>query len=84
MALFSEDLKRLQDLEEQYRQQVADYQTEVAAYRTLLEHKPEDPDLPKRYKEVEEKNQVVQQTYAELDRLRRTLSPRSGSPSSLA
>lgn len=84
MALFSQDLKRLQDLEQQYRQELAEYQAEATAYRTLLEHKPNDPELPKRYEELEVKNRKVQETYRELERLRRALSPGSGASSGLA
>jgi septation ring formation regulator EzrA len=84
VALFSEDLKRLQDLEVQYRKELAEYQAEAAEYRTLLEHKPDDPDLPKRYEQLEAKNKQVQETYAKLERLRRMLSPGSGASSGLA
>ena len=84
VALFSQDLKRLQDLEQQYRQELTEYQAEATAYRTLLEHKPDDPDLPRRYKELEAKNRRVQEMYAELERLRRALSPHSGASSGLA
>ena len=75
---FSKDLSELQSLEERYRQQLHEYETELATYRTLLERDPKDSELPQRYEEVERKNNEVQQTYAELDRMRRSLSPSSG------
>jgi hypothetical protein len=81
---FSEDLRRLQELEDSYRQLLADYQAELTKYQTLLEHTPTDPELPARYATVEEKNQKVQTAYAELEQLRRLLSPGSGASSSLA
>jgi hypothetical protein len=77
VALFSEDLNKLQELEERYRQQRAEYDAEVAAYRTLLDRDRNDPGLAKRYEEVERKNSALQETYAELERLRRSLSPSS-------
>ena len=84
MARFSENLQQLEELEGRYRQQLDEYQREVTRYRTLLEHSPSDPGLPTLYEEVEKKNQQVQETYTELERLRRTLSPGSGQSSSLA
>lgn len=84
MARFSENLQQLEELEDRYRQQLDEYQREVTRYRTLLDHSPNDPGLPALYEDVEKKNQQVQATYAELERLRRTLSPGSGASSSLA
>ena len=75
MPLFSEDLNKLQELDEQYRRERQDYDAEVAAYRTLLDRDPNDPELTKRYAEVERKNAKLQQTYTELEGLRRRLSP---------
>ena len=84
MALFSENLQQLQDLEDRYRQQLADYQQQLTTYRTLLDRDRNDPGLPKLYEEVEAKNRQVQETYTELERLRRSLAPGSGASSSLA
>lgn len=84
MPRFSENLQQLQELEDRYRTELDEYQRQVTAYRTLLDHSPKDPGLPALYEEVEKKNLQVQQTYAELDDLRRSLSPGSGQSSSLA
>jgi DNA repair exonuclease SbcCD ATPase subunit len=77
VATFSDDLSKLQELETKYRQQLAEYEAELTAYRTLLDRDPKDPELEKRYEQVESKNAEVQQTYAELDSLRRSLASAS-------
>ena len=78
MALFSEDLNKLQSLEETYRQQLADYETELTTYRALHERDPNDPDVAQRYETLTEKNRKLQETYTELDQLRRSLGPSTG------
>ncbi len=71
MALFSEDLRKFQELEKQYRTQLTEYQAEAAAYNALLKHDPKNPDLPQHYAEVEKKGEVAQKTYAGLEAMRR-------------
>ena len=80
MPPFSEDLKRFQELEEKYRKELAEYEAVAEAYRAFLTANPNDPDLAKRYEDVERKNSQAQSTYAELERLRRALAP--GAPAS--
>jgi uncharacterized protein YeaO (DUF488 family) len=75
MALFSEDLKTFQELEERYRQELAEYQAAAASYNALLERGQDDPSLPKLYAEVQEKNEKARKTYGELESLRRKLAP---------
>ena len=81
MPRFSENLQQLQELEDRYRRDLEAYEREVTAYRTLLEHNSSDPALPDLYKRVEEKNRSVQQTYTELEALRRSLGGDSKSSS---
>jgi archaellum component FlaC len=75
VALFSEDLRRLQELEERYRRELSEYEALAIEYRTLLDRHPHDPELPKLYESVESKSRQVQETWNELDRLRRSLGP---------
>jgi hypothetical protein len=84
VALFSQDLQKLQELEERYRQELSDYQTELTKYQTLREANPNAPDLATRYEELERKNAAAQKTYAELEGLRRALSPGSGASSAFS
>jgi septation ring formation regulator EzrA len=83
VALFSENLQRLQDLETRYREELEDYQHEVSRYRRLLEENPKDPSLPGLYEQVESKNKRAEETYRTLEELRRSLSPGAGASGSL-
>jgi predicted RNase H-like nuclease (RuvC/YqgF family) len=84
VALFSENLQQLKELEDRYRQELDDYQRDLSRYQTLLEHNPNDAELPALYERVESTNRKVQETYAKLERLRRSLYPTAGASSTLA
>ena len=84
MALFSENLQRLEELEARYRRELDDYQDESARYRRLLAADPKDPSLPELYEQVERKNKQAEETYRTLEDLRRSLSPGAGASGSLA
>jgi uncharacterized protein YeaO (DUF488 family) len=77
VAPFSEDLQRFQDLEERYRKELVDYETEHRRYTDLLAREPQHPDLAKLYETVEEKGRRARDTYAELESLQRTRAPQS-------
>ena len=74
MPIFSDDLRKYQELEERYKVELADYESESRAYQILLERDPKEPALAGHYTKVSEKNRKVQQTYAELEQMRRSLS----------
>jgi hypothetical protein len=75
---FSEDLQKLQSLEERYREQLSGYETELTTYRALLDRDPNDPDVARRYDDLDSRNRALQETYREMETLRRSLSPSSG------
>jgi hypothetical protein len=75
VATYSGDLRKFQELEEQYRRELADYETEAATYKSQLQLQPDDPELLKRYALVEEKGRQARRTYDELEQLRRALLP---------
>jgi len=75
VATYSGDLRKFQELEEQYRRELADYETEAATYKSQLQLHPDDPELLKRYELVEEKGRRARRTYDELEQLRRALLP---------
>jgi predicted RNase H-like nuclease (RuvC/YqgF family) len=81
VATFSQDLSRLEQLEQQYRQLISEYQSELVAYQTLHERDPADPQLAKRYERVQNKNNELQKVYSELEQLRSSLSPGQGASS---
>jgi predicted Zn-dependent protease len=83
VALFSENLQQLQELEARYRQELEDYQHESARYRRLLAENPKDPSLPDLYEQVERRNKQAEETYRKLEELRRSLSPGAGASGSL-
>ena len=75
---FSEDLSNLQALEETYRRQLAEYETELTTYRALYERDSNDPDVAQRYEELAERNRKLQETYENLAQLRQSLAPALG------
>jgi transketolase N-terminal domain/subunit len=75
VASFSEDLRRFKELEERYRRELAEYETEAATYKNHLQMQPNDPELLKRYELVEQKGRQARATYDELEQLRRALLP---------